>query len=62
MQSEGIWIESTLFEPGPDEDAETNPGIFGKKFAEWIAETLQRSGYATEVHSRRLGLVCSLCT
>jgi hypothetical protein len=60
MQSEGIWIESTLFEPGPDEDAETNPGIFGKKFAEWIAETLQRSGYATEIVTEDWGW-CVVC-
>ena len=60
MQSEGLWIESALFQPEPGEDAETNPGVFGKKFAEWIATSLRGSGYTTEVVPEDWGW-CVVC-
>ena len=60
MHSEGLWIESTLFEPDFGEDAETNRGIFGKKFAEWVAQTLRGNGYATEIVPEDWGW-CVVC-
>lgn len=37
-------FESSAFGVTPGEDAETNPGIYGKALAEWLAEQLQIQG------------------
>jgi hypothetical protein len=39
-----IWIESTEFQPVPGEDEETNPGVFGKAFATWLAQRMRETG------------------
>ncbi|MET0210591.1 MAG: hypothetical protein ABW220_16205 [Burkholderiaceae bacterium] len=47
-QSPLLHFESTAFPAIEGEDAETNPGIFGKALAEWLATTLASHGTATE--------------
>jgi hypothetical protein len=37
-------FESTAFPVADEEDAETNPGIFGKSLAEWLSRRLKESG------------------
>ena len=43
--SQGYWFRSARFHVEPDEDAETNPGIFGKQLAAWLACELRGHGY-----------------
>jgi len=38
-------FESSAFAVIPGEDEETNPGIFGKALAQWLAEQLRAAGY-----------------
>jgi len=38
-------FESSAFPPVPGEDEETNPGIFGRRLSEWLAEQLRGAGY-----------------
>jgi hypothetical protein len=40
-----LLFKSSLFPPEPDEDAETNPGLFGKALALWLGQRLAESGY-----------------
>jgi hypothetical protein len=40
-------FESTAFAVTSGEDAKTNPGIYGKALAEWIAEALPARGFDT---------------
>ena len=40
-------FESSAFKVIPGEDEETNPGIFGKSLATWLAEQLQSAGFST---------------
>ena len=46
-QSPLLEFESSAFEVAPGEDEETNPGIFGKALAAWLAEQLSSAGYTT---------------
>lgn len=39
-------FESSAFEVLPAEDEETNPGIYGKSLAQWLAEQLRAAGFA----------------
>lgn len=41
-----VWIEADGFAVEEGEDHATNPGIFGKAFAHWIAGQLRARGYA----------------
>ena len=41
-------METSFFEIEPDEDAETNPGVYGRAFARWIAERLKERGESVE--------------
>jgi hypothetical protein len=41
-------FKSSMFPPESDEDAETNPGLFGKALAAWLAARLGDSGYAVD--------------
>jgi hypothetical protein len=43
-QSQLLQFESTAFPVIPGEDGETNPGLFGKSLAYWIAERFQAKG------------------
>jgi hypothetical protein len=43
--SSGYWFRSTRFRVEPEEDAETNPGIFGRQLAAWLAGELRSCGY-----------------
>jgi hypothetical protein len=43
-----VWFKSTLFEIVPDEDANTNPGRYGKSLANWLREKLIAMGYSVE--------------
>jgi hypothetical protein len=45
---EVFWLKSELFEPRPGEDAETNPGRYGKALAEWISTALNARGVDVE--------------
>jgi len=40
-------FESAAFPIAEDEDAETNPGIFGKSLAEWLSRHLRDFGVST---------------
>jgi hypothetical protein len=40
-------FESTAFPVAAGEDAETNPGIFGKSLAEWLSKRLNEHGVRT---------------
>lgn len=42
--SDQIWIKSTRFEIEPGEDSLTNPGIYGKQLADWLADQLKDAG------------------
>lgn len=42
--SNQVWIRSTSFKVEEGEDAETNKGIYGKAFAQWLARKLQENG------------------
>ena len=46
-QSPLLTFESSAFAVTPGEDEETNPGIFGKALAQWLAEQLRVAGFAT---------------
>jgi hypothetical protein len=44
ITSEMLSFESAAFPVADDEDAETNPGIFGKSLAEWLSKRLNERG------------------
>lgn len=43
-----LCVATSFFEIEPSEDAETNPGIYGRAFANWIAERLKAHGESVE--------------
>ncbi len=43
-QSPLLEFESSAFPVAPGEDAETNPGIYGRALAQWLAEQLRAAG------------------
>jgi len=45
-QSALLEFESSAFVVIPGEDEETNPGVFGKSLAQWIAEQLAARGFS----------------
>lgn len=45
MHSPVLMFESSRFEIQQDEDELTNPGIFGRRLAEWMAHELPTQGY-----------------
>jgi len=45
-QSPLLEFESSAFEVTPGEDAATNPGIYGKALADWLAEQLRAAGFS----------------
>jgi hypothetical protein len=48
MISDHVVFSSRHFAVEPDEDAETNPGIYGRALAAWVAQSLQRRGIVVE--------------
>jgi len=46
-QSPLLEFESSTFAIVPGEDKQTNPGIYGKALAEWLAEELRAAGFRT---------------
>ena len=61
-QSPLLEFESSAFLVAPGEDEETNPGIYGKALAQWLAEQLRAAGFSVGGRNRgRLRLVCSSC-
>lgn len=56
----GYWFESTLFAINKGEDAETNPGCYGKSLADWLVLKLSELGYRTEVIPEDWGW-CIMC-
>lgn len=44
-QPPGYWFRSTRFHVEPGEDDDTNPGIYGKQVAAWLAAELRGIGY-----------------
>jgi hypothetical protein len=45
-QSPVLEFESSAFAVAPGEDEETNPGIYGKALAQWLAEQLRSAGFS----------------
>ena len=43
-----IRFRSTRFRVEPGEDAEINPGIYGRQLADWLRERLIEAGEAVE--------------
>lgn len=43
-----LTFTSDYFLPIPDEESETNPGIYGKALAKWFADQLCKQGVAIE--------------
>lgn len=41
-------FRTPFFQPIPGEDAQTNPGIYGKALAQWLADALSARGIAIE--------------
>ena len=48
MISDHVVFSSPHFVVEPGEDAETNPGIYGRALAGWVARTLESRGVAVE--------------
>jgi hypothetical protein len=48
VTSPQIWVETPFFEIEPGEDEETNPGVYGRAFAHWLAERLKARGESVE--------------
>jgi len=48
MISDHVVFSSPYFVVEPGEDAETNPGIYGRALAGWVARTLESRGVAVE--------------
>jgi hypothetical protein len=44
-QSAPLEFESTAFAVLPGEDEQTNPGVYGKALAQWLAEQLRARGF-----------------
>jgi hypothetical protein len=44
MNADHVVFRSSYFPVEPGEDKETNPGIYGKALAAWVAEKLQARG------------------
>lgn len=44
LERDQFWFKSPLFEIEPDEDAETNPLIYGRALANWLAASLRDEG------------------
>ena len=42
------FIKTDFFKIEPDEDNETNPGIYGRAFSSWVAASLRTKGVAVE--------------
>jgi len=42
------WIETSFFAVEPGEDAETNPGRYGRAMARWVADKLRERGQSVE--------------
>jgi hypothetical protein len=47
-QSPLLEFESSAFAVVPGEDEKTNPGIYGKALAQWLAEQLRAAGFSVE--------------
>jgi hypothetical protein len=45
-QSPLLEFQSSAFAISPGEDEATNPGIYGKALAQWLAEQLRAAGFA----------------
>jgi hypothetical protein len=45
MHSPVLMFQSARFEPVPQEDELTSPGIYGRQLAEWVAAELPSQGY-----------------
>jgi hypothetical protein len=43
-----IWVETSFFEIETGEDQETNPGVYGRAFAHWLADRLKARGESVE--------------
>lgn len=43
-----IWVATSFFEIEPGEDQETNPGVYGRAFAWWLADRLRARGEPVE--------------
>ena len=49
MTSTGhVWVNTSFFPVEPGEDERTNPGVYGRAFANWLAERLKARGETVE--------------
>jgi hypothetical protein len=44
----GYWFTSPLFQIEPGEDADINPGRYGRQLATWLKKRLEQRGYLVE--------------
>lgn len=43
-----VWVETSFFKIETGEDQETNPGVYGLAFADWLADRLRVQGKPVE--------------
>jgi Domain of unknown function (DUF6531) len=48
MSASQVWVSTSFFRVEPGEDEHTNPGIYGRAFANWLAEKLKARGEAVQ--------------
>jgi|SRR5882757_4724738 len=48
LDTNGYWFTSSLFQIEPGEDAEINPGRYGRQLAIWLKKQLGQRGYSVE--------------
>jgi len=56
-------VESGAFSVEEGEEAQTNPGVYGKAFAKWLADRFQEAGRSVDsvldaVYNSRLHSIC----
>jgi len=59
--NKGYSFTSDLFQIQTGEDAETNPGCYGKELGEWLCKKLKHAGYDTELIPEDWGW-CVMCS
>ena len=58
----GYWFTSTLFQIEPGEDAEINPGRYGRQLAIWLKGQLEHRGYSVEPIINEDWRRCLMCS
>ena len=58
-KSPAVSFTSSQFPVEPNEDEDTNPGIYGRALACWLAEQLAARGWLPRRWSRKTGVCAS---